>query len=146
MTHQRPETSMIDQELLRDSCESYLKTLISDVSGALSPDFDSFAPFGELGIDSFHVLKIVKRLEGDFGTLSKSLLFEKFNINDLAIYFVTSHEQTLVAKLGGRLQAVHAPAAVRDRHPKPAEVPAVVELPPARPAPSPAVARVSEPI
>ena len=104
MTYQRQETSMIDQELLRDLCESYLKSLISEVSGTLSSDFDSFAPFGELGIDSFHVLKIVKRLEGDFGTLSKSLLFEKFNINDLAGYFVASHEQTLTVKLADKLQ------------------------------------------
>jgi acyl transferase domain-containing protein/tryptophanase/SAM-dependent methyltransferase len=122
MTYQPQEPSMIDQELLRDSCESYLKSLISDVCGTVRPDFDSFAPFGELGIDSFHVLKIVKRLEGDFGTLSKSLLFEKFNINDLAGYFVTSHEQTLMVLLAGRepkpagfLSIVEPPAASRPR-------------------------------
>ena len=59
MTYQRQETSMIDQELLRDLTESYLKSLISEVSRSLRSDFDSSAPFGELGIDSFHVLKIV---------------------------------------------------------------------------------------
>ena len=79
---------MIDQEVLRDQTEAYLKSLISEVSGSLSADFDSCAPFGELGIDSFYVLKIIRRLEADFGTLPKSLLFENFNINDLAHYFV----------------------------------------------------------
>ena len=87
------------QELLRDLTESYLKSLIAEVSGALKPDFDSFAPFGELGIDSFHVLKIIKKLEGDFGVLPKSLLFENFNINDLADYFAGKHEQAQQARL-----------------------------------------------
>ena len=74
---------MPDREALRDLTESYLKSLISEVSGSLSADFDSFAPFGELGLDSFYVLKVIRRLEADFGTLPKSLLFENFNINDL---------------------------------------------------------------
>jgi len=64
----------------------------------MSTDFDSYAPFGELGIDSFRVLKIVKELEGDFGTLPKTLLFENFNIADLARYFVDKHTETLSAK------------------------------------------------
>jgi polyketide synthase PksN len=144
MNDQPQETSMIDQELLRDSCESYLKSLIADVSGTLRPDFDSFAPFGELGIDSFHVLKIVKRLEGDFGTLSKSLLFEKFNINDLAGYFVTSHEQTLTARLADKLQGLHASCSIKDRQPGPAGLPAIIEPPAA--SRSRTVTREAEPI
>ncbi|MBV9496091.1 MAG: polyketide synthase dehydratase domain-containing protein, partial [Acidobacteria bacterium] len=76
---------------------------MSEVSGSLSPDFDSLAAFAELGLDSFHVLKIVKRLEMDFGTLPKSLLFENFRITDLANYFVGSHEATLVAKFASQL-------------------------------------------
>ena len=70
----------------------------------MSPDFDSLRPFGELGIDSFYVLKIIRKLEADFGTLPKSLLFENFNINDLANYFVGKHEQTLCAMFAKELQ------------------------------------------
>jgi polyketide synthase PksN len=95
---------MIDQELIRDLTESYLKSVISEVAGRPSSDFDSLAPFGELGIDSFYVLKIIRRLEADFGRLPKSLLFENFNITDLASYFVGKHEQTLAAKFAERLQ------------------------------------------
>src|SRR5947209_19599978 len=84
---------MIYRELLRELTESYLKSLISEVSGSLSSDFDSLAAFGELGIDSFHVLKIIRKLEADFGILPKSLLFENFTINDLAGYFAEKHEQ-----------------------------------------------------
>lgn len=95
---------MIDQEMLQDLTESYLKSLVSEVSGPLGSDFDSSAAFGELGIDSFHVLKIIRRLEADFGTLPKSLLFEYFNINDLAKYFASNHEATLAGRFANELR------------------------------------------
>lgn len=95
---------MIDQDLLLELTESYLKSLISGVSDFLGADFDSSAPFGELGLDSFYVLKIVKKLEADFGTLPKTLLFENFNVNDLARYFMDKHDDTLFAMFAGRLQ------------------------------------------
>lgn len=94
---------MIDQELLQELTESYLKSLMSEATDSLGTDFDSFAPFGELGINSFHVLKIIKKLEADFGTLPKTLLFENFNINDLALYFVIKHDKTLNVKFAVEL-------------------------------------------
>src|SRR6266850_1970868 len=110
---------MNHQELLQDLTESYLKSLISDVSGSLSSDFDSSAPFGELGIDSFYVLKINKRLEADFGTLPKSLLFENFNITDLAKYFVTKHAQKLSARFAAELEGARSPAPTGGRQLEP---------------------------
>src|SRR5580765_663734 len=98
---------MIHQEQLQDLTESYLKSLISETSGSLNSEFDSLAPFGELGIDSFYVLKIIRRLEADFGTLPKSLLFEHFTISDLASYFVSKHEQTLTAKFAEELHGAN---------------------------------------
>ena len=95
---------MVYQEQLRELTESYLKALISEVSESLDPNFDSFAPFGELGVNSFYVLKIIKKLEADFGTLPKSLLFENFNINDLADYFLENHEKTLAARFSEALR------------------------------------------
>ena len=62
---------MIDQENLLELTESYLKSLVSDTSNSLDSEFDSFAPFQELGIDSFYVLKIIKKLERDFGPYLK---------------------------------------------------------------------------
>ncbi|MBO0798713.1 MAG: DUF2156 domain-containing protein, partial [Blastocatellia bacterium] len=111
------------QELLRDLTESYLKSLIADVSGSLHPDFDSSAPFGELGINSFQVLKIIKKLESDFGVLPKSLLFENFNINDLTGYFASKHEQVLCTKFAEQLERVNFAAPSNDRTHKPVEVP-----------------------
>ncbi|WP_198683407.1 beta-ketoacyl synthase N-terminal-like domain-containing protein [Peristeroidobacter agariperforans] len=95
---------MIDNEQLVELTESYLKSLVRTAVGSMSADFASTAPFGELGIDSFRVLKIIKALEADFGRLPKTLLFENFNIADLAQYFVARHEQTLRARLSSQLK------------------------------------------
>src|SRR5579864_2751899 len=112
---------MIEQERLQGLTESYLKSLISEVSGSLSSDFDSMAPFGELGIDSFYVLKIIRRLEADFGTLPKSLLFEHFTISDLANYFACKHEQTLTAKFAEELHGTNGFAHTNGRRLNPVE-------------------------
>jgi len=108
---------MMTQELLRDLTESYLKSLFSETSGLLTPDFDSFASFGEIGINSFHVLKIISRLEGDFGTLPKSLLFENFNIHDLTDHFVDKYEDTLTAKFAEGATADNSVATGRRQFP-----------------------------
>src|SRR5213595_2604255 len=134
---------MIDHELLLDLTESYLRSVIAGVSNSLDTDLDVRIPFGELGLDSFHVLKIIRRLEADFGTLSKSLLFENFNINDLANYFVAKHEQTLAARFADKLQGADVFTHAGDQQPKPADVPAPVQSPAGR---AHAVAREAEPI
>ena len=113
---------MVDQEILLDLTETYLKSLISEVANSSVVDTNSSTPFMELGIDSFHVLKIVKKLEGDFGTLPKTLLFENFNINDLTRYFVNKHDQTLSAKFLKELQAPGTPVHSAERPLKPVEV------------------------
>ena len=100
---------MTDHERLLELTQAYLKSLVSSVSGFVSADFDSCAPFGELGVDSFRVLKIIKALEADFGTLPKTLLFENFNISDLSRYFVGKHAQTLSTKFAKGLQSRVAP-------------------------------------
>jgi len=113
---------MIEQERLHDLTESYLKSVISEAADSLSHDFDSLAPFGELGINSFQVLKIIRKLEDDFGTLPKTLLFENFNIDDLARYFVEKHEATVAAKFGGNAVV----PAVREARPRAPRVTAAV--------------------
>lgn len=90
------------QELLQEAAESFLRCIVSEVCDSFNVDCDSFASFGEMGVDSFHVLKIIKRLEADFGNLPKSLLFESFNIHDLASYFIDKHKQIIVAKCTGK--------------------------------------------
>ena len=101
---------MINQELLRDLTESYLKGHFAEALNSSDVEVDSYAAFGELGIDSFNVLKILKKLEGDFGSLPKTLLFEYYNVNDLAAYFTREHVHVLNDKFamalnGGEPQA-----------------------------------------
>src|SRR5580765_6898463 len=96
----------MNQELLHDLTQTYLKSVFSEAVDDLNQDFDSFSPFGELGVNSFQVLKIIKRLEGDFGTSPKTLLFEEFNINSLATYFVDKHPKTLSVQFAGKLHGV----------------------------------------
>ncbi len=119
---------MIDHDRLSAFAETYLKSLIADATGTVGAEFDAFAPFGELGIDSFRVLKIVKALEADFGTLPKTLLFENFNINDLARYFVERHAATLSQKMAG---AGGQAAVARPVAPKAAAQPAAAIAAPA---------------
>lgn len=116
---------MLDADTLLERAELYLKTLVADTVASLSMDFDSAAPFGELGIDSFRVLKIIKGLEADFGTLPKTLLFEHFNVASLARYFVEKHREALMAKLSSN--AVIAPVAATPIQERTFPAPARVE-------------------
>ncbi|NOT89833.1 MAG: SDR family NAD(P)-dependent oxidoreductase [Lysobacter sp.] len=112
----------MDHEILQELTENYLKSLIS---GAADTEvmFDAQTPFGEMGVNSFHVLKILKRLEQDFGTLPKTLLFENFNVRDLAQYFVKKHLDVLMQKFGG--DPAGAPASQGARA-EPSGIPAAV--------------------
>ncbi|SAL32952.1 polyketide synthase [Caballeronia udeis] len=107
---------MLNHEQLLELTLSYLKSLVAEAIGGQLLDFDGSAPFGELGIDSFRVLKLIKTLEEDFGTLPKTLLFEYFNVESLARYFADKHGATLSAKFSTRapevLGAPSAPAQV----------------------------------
>ncbi len=97
---------MTDKEILLESTERYLQSLISEVAQVPIEGNDLSTPFQELGIDSFRILQIIKQLEEEFGTLPKTLLFENFNIGDLSNYFVNKHEQVLVDKFTKEEQAV----------------------------------------
>ncbi len=101
---------MTHSEGLSQQTQSYLKRLIATSAGSMDAEFDASTSFGELGVDSFRVLKIIKALEADFGTLPKTLLFECFNVNDLAQYFVDKHSDKLAIKLASLQDAGSAPA------------------------------------
>lgn len=97
-------------EVLRELTEAHLQSVIREVAEATDGDFDTTVPFKELGIDSFRVLKILRRLEEDFGSLPKTLLFENVNIDDLTRYFVARHEQTLGRMFSAQLTGAESGA------------------------------------
>ena len=96
---------MATQNSLLELTESYLQSLFADAVGMAASGFDTSAPFGELGIDSFRVLKLIKVLEADFGRLPKTLLFERFNVGALAQYFVEQHAPALEARFASPVAA-----------------------------------------
>jgi polyketide synthase PksN len=124
---------MMDHDSQQERTEHYLKSLICDVADAALV-FDAETPFGELGINSFLVLKTLKRLEEDFGTLPKTLLFENFNVRDLARYFVKSHADTLMRKFADG----STPAPV-------ASEATALQMPMPMPAPTPAPVAIAAP-
>lgn len=95
---------MNNQDLLRELTQSHLKSIILEVLSDLDPDFDPATTFGDLGLNSFNVLKIIKALERDFGPLAKTILFQYFTVSDLAQYFITDHEHTLIEKFSNQLR------------------------------------------
>jgi polyketide synthase PksN len=119
---------MMDHDSQQERTEHYLKSLICDVADAALV-FDAETPFGELGINSFLVLKTLKRLEEDFGTLPKTLLFENFNVRDLARYFVKSHADTLMRKFADGSTPVPAVPVATVLHVSPMPVPAAIAAP-----------------
>jgi polyketide synthase PksN len=98
------QLTMTSERLLQEVTESYLTSIVDDVRGIEAARLDALAPFGEQGVDSFLVLKIIRRLEQDFGLLPKTLLFEHFNISELASFFVRKHRPTLSRKFADRLR------------------------------------------
>ncbi len=111
---------MMDHDTLHERTEAYLKALICEAADTALV-FDAETPFGELGVNSFLILKILKRLEQDFGTLPKTLLFENFNVRDLARYFVKTHTDALMRKFADAPSPMHATAA-RPETPRPAQI------------------------
>ncbi len=69
---------MTDRDRLFEFARTYLKSLIAESAGSIDADFDPATPFGDLGIDSFRVLRIVKSLEKDFGRLPKPYFSRTF--------------------------------------------------------------------
>lgn len=103
---------MKDQNLVIELTEAYLILLITEVLGSVSGEIDVNLPFQELGLDSFHVLKVIKKLEDDFGGLPKTLLFENFNISDLTNYFFKNHLKTLTTLFSKHLSTRKPDAAL----------------------------------
>ncbi|TAL60620.1 MAG: KR domain-containing protein, partial [Legionella sp.] len=69
------------------------------------------------GVDSIIGLEITNRLEQDFGTLPKTLLYERNQIKDLAQYFIKQHKDK-VATLITAVPAVDALPAITIEAPK----------------------------
>lgn len=71
--------------------ESLLKQIISTEIKKPLDQIKSDTSFEELGLDSFLIIRINKKLDKKFGELPKTLFYEFKNIKKLAEYFIINH-------------------------------------------------------
>ena len=78
-------------------------------------EIDVDVSFDEYGINSVMIVELNKSFEDVFGSLSKTLFFEYSNIEELAEYFIESHQDKLheVLGLAGASVAVHEDVVVQ---------------------------------
>ncbi|WP_070198818.1 SDR family NAD(P)-dependent oxidoreductase [Streptomyces oceani] len=78
----------------------YLRTIVSEAIQVPAHRLDPATPFDRYGVDSVLALTITNRLEVDFGSLPKTLLFEHQCVHDLSRYLLDAHAETLESVLG----------------------------------------------
>jgi thioesterase domain-containing protein/acyl carrier protein/NADP-dependent 3-hydroxy acid dehydrogenase YdfG len=66
--------------------KAYVRRLLGEVLKMNDADFDADQPFDEYGVDSLVAINVLNKLEADYGSLPKTLLFEQNTISALASY------------------------------------------------------------
>lgn len=79
----------------KERAEQYVIDILAEELRISSSRMESEDSFDKFGIDSVLILSLTRRLETDFGTLPKTLLFEYQTVNQLADYFIANHQETL---------------------------------------------------
>jgi acyl transferase domain-containing protein/acyl carrier protein len=85
-----PEGESADQSL-RKKTEAYLKQLMADEIKLSTAQISAREPFETYGVDSVMVMSLNRKLERDFGEISKTLFFEYRNVSELVNYFLKNH-------------------------------------------------------
>ncbi len=95
----RPEPSAAAPEL-RERLVAYLKELVARELKLPPAEIRATEPLENYGLESVMALNLTADLESDFGTLSKTLLFEHQTVAQLADYLGASRGGAIAAKLG----------------------------------------------
>ncbi|PCK07256.1 MAG: hypothetical protein COA42_15300 [Alteromonadaceae bacterium] len=100
---------------IESATHNYIKGLLADPVGLSEDEIDVDVSFDEYGINSVMIVELNKSFEDVFGSLSKTLFFEYSNIEELAEYFIESHQDKLheVLGLAGASVAVHEEVVVQ---------------------------------
>lgn len=86
----------------KEAVTAYLKELIGSLSGIGGEGLQVAEGFYSQGLNSQHLLEIVKRLEERLGTsLYPTLLFEYANIEELGQYILAEHGRAFLQSAGG---------------------------------------------
>lgn len=94
-----PTALSIDKNALQQKTEEYLKEIIAKEAKLPVERLQADEPFEKYGIDSVMIMNLNRQLEGVFGDLPKTLLFEYQTTQALANYFIENHSDTLAKKL-----------------------------------------------
>ncbi|HEX6101024.1 MAG TPA: SDR family NAD(P)-dependent oxidoreductase [Thermoanaerobaculia bacterium] len=94
---ERPAPAAVDEPVLVEKTERYLRKQLSGVLQLPSHKIDLQVALSEYGIDSILAMQSINKLEETFGTLPKTLFFEHQTVRALAAYFVAQHSQQLKA-------------------------------------------------
>ncbi|MGH8258916.1 MAG: beta-ketoacyl synthase N-terminal-like domain-containing protein, partial [Steroidobacteraceae bacterium] len=84
---------------LREGAVRYLRKLVAGALKVPVERVEAQAALEQYGIDSILALRLVRELEGAFGALPKTLMFEYQSIEALAQYFMEQHEAALRGQL-----------------------------------------------
>lgn len=79
------------KDTYKERMVEYLKKVLAKVTKIQEENIDEKESFEYFGLDSITAMSIGEELESDFGELSKTLLFEYQNLNELAMYFIENH-------------------------------------------------------
>ncbi len=82
---------------VNDWALNYLKQIFAEKLRCPAELLDAQETYEVYGVDSLIGLEITNRLEKDFGSLPKTLLYERNRLKDLAAYLVKKHRQQLIA-------------------------------------------------
>lgn len=81
--------------ILAEALNSFLKKALSAVLKVPADQIVSHARLEEYGIDSISITQLTDQLEGTFGPLSKTLLFEYQTLKELSGYLIKTHRDTV---------------------------------------------------
>jgi len=92
----RMEIKLTEPQLLHTETARYFRRLLASFLKLSVDRIDDNVPFERYGINSIVVMKINEELERTFGPLSKTLLYEYQDIDELTGYFTKSHAEKLM--------------------------------------------------
>jgi polyketide synthase PksL len=93
---------------LEQFTQQYLKRIFSEKLNISAEKIFVDETYEVYGVDSLLGLEITNRLEDDFGTLPKTLLYERNYIGDLAKYFQQKFPEVLIKLAGNTISLQHA--------------------------------------
>lgn len=78
---------------------AFLKETLSGFTGLSVDEIDEDEMLGDYGMDSILATQMIVSLEKSFGSLPKTLFFERHTLSELGDYFVAEHQPTLTTLL-----------------------------------------------